>query len=372
MSLPLYKIKPRSVFGVFSFLSSTLFSYSAVASDNEWRVFTELNTVNYSESFAIESILSDIKPGDPFTENGEATFTQTEWVIGAAKDRWELGLFVRFDFLADYEPDAARFIYADATDDVVPNGNYDIFIDVNQVQTEGARLAYEWPVSSTFTLTPRVSGFIARNMIDGVLEGNIMLDDNVVSEGMLTLDYFFTKDQIFLRPSEKNIGHGFSLDLFADWDVSPSIAVQASVFDLFSGIYWRDHTGTIADATTAISRTEDNGLLIVRPTLQGQNLREDYTQKFPTKVNVSGQYNIDDKWLLSQSLYFIGESVLAESEIGLNLGQESYIGANYEWESGGLGFRVRWKGVSLGFAADSFSPTEARYAKLNIGLSQRF
>jgi len=108
-----------------------MFPANALAQEavNDWAVFTEFNSQTYSENFTIWGILDGIDDS-VFTSGGEASFTHTELAIGARKGRWELSLFTRYDYLANYTADTAFLAFADEAGVEVPDADYDISLNL--------------------------------------------------------------------------------------------------------------------------------------------------------------------------------------------------------------------------------------------------
>lgn len=364
--------KPRTCFGVFSFFTYGCLTSTAFADDAGWTVFTHLEAKGYSESFSIESLVDGIDENDIFRAGGDSIFTQNEFALGVKKGPWALSLLARYDLDVDYTPDSALIVNASERGTPLENGPYDIAVDAKEIQSQGLRLGYEWAITNDITITPRISLVSARQMTDGTLAGRILLDNDDVTEGELFVDYFFTNDLIFGRDIETKTAFGFTTDLIVDWKINEDLDLSVGVYDAFSEIYWKDRTGTIADATTAISRIDGNGVLIVRPSLRGQNLSENYTQSYTRRGEAKATYSLTEKWQIRQSGYLLADNFLSTSEAGYNFSSDFYVGANYEWSLGGIGLNAQWKGLSLGFAVDDFNISEARYAALNIGISHQF
>lgn len=372
--------RPRSC-GAFSILKLsliwgtffTIFVSSAAAQDSnkKWAIFTELNSQTYSENFTIWGILDGIDDS-VFTEGGEASFTHTEIAIGARKGNWELTAFSRYDYLAKYSADTAFLVFANESGAEAPNADYDISLKLDHSWNYGLRIGYTIDVSPTLKTQFRLSGIFATDIADGRLEGDVSLTDREVSEGVLEIDYRFTQDLLFLRDIENTQGYGLSLDAIVNWQATEKLDVELAAYDAFNRIWWPDVPGTQADATTDIVRTDDNGILIVRPLLQGRNLSGSYGQILKARFKARANYQITDRWGLSQEFFTTNGSYLTETGLHFKPTKRTHIGATYEWESGAIGGELGWRGVRLGFAADSTKWKEARYAKIHLGIVQSF
>jgi len=370
--LTLYKPqKPRTCFGAFLIAVTSWMLTGTGAKASDWGVFTDFDSLTYSENFTIFGLLDGIDDSI-FTPGGEASYTHNQWVVGVRKGPWELGLLTRYDYIAEYTADAALIAFANEAETEVPNGLYDINVRLNHSRSNGLRFGYTHSFSEELNVKLQISALAANEIIDGTLVGNIGFIDDEVNEGALAVDYRFTDDLLFLRAVDKPTGYGASLDLIVNWQATDELAFEFSAYDAASRIWWDDLPGTIADATTAISRTADNGVLIVRPTLQGRNLLESYQQTLRARLKLRGEYAIADRWHLSQDIFKTGRNYLAESGVRYEMSSNIYLGTNFEWVSGAVGLNFQWKNFELGFATDSLKWREARYAKAHIGVSHKF
>lgn len=372
--------KPRRC-GAFSIFRRALSCVIALAmfwsaafaqeTESDWSVFTHLESQIYSENFTIWGVLDGIDDS-VFTAGGEASFTHTEFAIGARKDNWELAIFSRYDYLAKYTADTAFLTYADQAELEVPDRDYDISLKLDHSWNYGVRLGYTFDVSPTLKTQFRLSGIFATDIMDGRLDGDISLTDREVTEGILEVDYRFTQDLLFLRDIENTQGYGLSLDAIINWQATDRLGIELAAYDAFNRIWWPNVPGTRADATTEILRTDNNGIFIVRPRLQGENLSGSYEQILKARFKARANYEVTDRWGLSQEFFTTNGSYLTETGLHFKATKRTYIGATYEWESGAIGGELGWRGLRLGFATDSTKWKEARYAKIHIGINQSF
>lgn len=365
-------IKPRNICGAF-LISTFLLSYSLTqAQDSSWSLFTEFDSLSYSESFSIAEIIdSDDIEGLGFSDGGSDVFTHNNVAIGLRKRGWELAVLTRLDSYVNYTADTAQIILANEIDDEVSNGNFNIDLRANHSESLGLRLGYKHEINPNVSVTGRISGLVASEIIDGSLSGDLAFLDTDI-EGELLLDYVFSQDIAFDREFESSEGYGFSIDGILNWKVNEKVELEFGAYDFVNRIWFDDITRTRADATTAVARTMDNGILIVRPTLTGENLFDPVTQKLRPRYDAKLNYALSNRWQLSQDLFMTGGNYLTQSEAVYTVNSDLELGANYEWISQALGISIHWKTFKFGFATDSLNINKARYAKLHLGLDIEF
>ena len=362
--------KPQTLSGAFAAFALTLLS-SSLAAASDWSVYSEFESITFSESFSIYDILEEVEGGG-FAENGNDGFTHNQFEIGARKGPWDIALLTRYDYLAEYSADGATLLLANELGLSVPSDDYEIFAKLNHSKSHGVRLGYHYDVTPNLSLTGRVSGLWAYGVVEGSLAGDLSFSDAELETGELLLDYVFTTDIVFGRDFEKPNGYGTSFDAIAQWNLSEKLSVEAAAYDVFSRIWWSELPRTTADATTSISRTDENGILIVRPTINGQNFFEDFTQRLEPRYKAEFDYQFSPRWSVSQDIFSLGRNQLTETEANYHLPSGQRIGASYEWVSNAVGVNLRWNDLSLEFATDSLNLENARYAKLNVVFVKKF
>lgn len=363
--------KPQILSGAFALFGiATFFASPAGASD--WSLYTEFDSITFSESFSIYDALSDEVEGGGFAEDGNNGFTHNQFEIGARKGPWDLAVLTRYDYLAEYSSDAASLLLASELGLSVPSDDFEIFTELKHSKSHGIRLGYHFDVTPDLTVTGRASGLWAYGVVEGQLSGDLSFTDAELDTGDLLLDYVFTSDIVLGRDFDKPNGYGTSFDALLEWHPSETLSLQASAYDVFSRIWWKELPRTEADATTSISRLQDNGILIVRPTLRGQNFFEDFTQSLEPRYHAQLDYKFSPSWSASQDVFSLGRNQLTETQVSYHFASGQKLGASFEWVSSALGINFEWNALKLEFATDSFNPKNVRYAKLKLGLVKRF
>ena len=94
----------RYAFGLL--LSAPLFQVGKAHAE----FFTEGESVSYSESLTVEGFYHGLTGGD-YVPGGEVSFTHNRGVLGYRSGNFEAGVIGRYDYSADYDPDAFEFLY---------------------------------------------------------------------------------------------------------------------------------------------------------------------------------------------------------------------------------------------------------------------
>lgn len=177
---------------------------------------------------------------------------------------------------------------------------------------------------------------MADEVSDGTASGSLMLTESNDITGTLDIDYFYSDDLIFNRDVDRPTGIGYAVDIALNWQPADRFGVELSVNDAFSGIRWTDAPRTIANADSAIIETGEDGLLDVRPIIQGQNSAEDFWQRYDQRTTVAGYYQPSKNWALKQDIISIRETVLAHSSIEYAVNTHVSLSLHHEWTTVGV------------------------------------
>ena len=333
-------------------------------------IIAEAEALFRSESLPLSTFTKDRFARDDFDPKGETSYTFNSIFLGLRKGSWEVGTLARYDAFIDYSRDMAELYVASELDETVPDGRYDISANVNHVASYGGRLGYTANFFDKLDTTLRVSGLVAKNPLIGTVEGELIFDDG--TSGNIALDYSYIDDLIFDREVNDPTGYGVAVDLLLAWQATSDLRIEGGVYDAFSRIWWSDLPRTTADATSAISRIGEDGILDVRPTIQGINFEDNVEQSFRERYNLSVIYDLSSDWKLSQNTLRFGKNWLSTTRLDHDITPNLTLGAAIEWDSGALGAHLKWQAFEIGLVTDNTNFNDAKYLNAYARLSHRF
>ncbi|MEO0784775.1 MAG: DUF5723 family protein [Pseudomonadota bacterium] len=333
-------------------------------------VALEGESFSFSDTLDIASILDGIEGGS--FERGENSFTHNEVALTVRRGGFEASLLTRYDYVAEYTEDTGELIYEVNNDVPIVAGQYDLSIELNEAWTSGIRVGYRHELIDGVGVSARISGLFGHQITDGSFEG---VGDAVVDEGLGLsgdLDYFYTNPLLFDPDSDAPSGVGYAVDLGIDWKINDRVELDVQVRDLFAEIFWSDAARTVADVDTQTFEFDDDGLLIVRPTISGQFSNEDHTQRLQTRVHADAEIELTERWRAGQTLFAARDDMLSETRLAYKAFKEFEVSAHAEWRTGALGLGLRWHGLELQIASDEFDPSEAKYLRASAVLRVEF
>lgn len=338
-------------------------------------VYVEGETFTYSESLSVEALL-DSGRGGTFTRGGDVTFTHNQGAVGVTAQKfgatWDLALLTRYDLRAEYDPDAAELLYASTNNQPIADGEYGFDIRAKEIRARGIRLGVEMSPTRESTIGFHVTALEADQLLDGRTSGLATLTDGDTLEGLVAIDYRYTKDLLFDRDPEETTGHGATVDIHGRLQATEKTAVSVVVKDIWSEIRWGDAEKTIADATTANTSVGADGLLIVRPLLQGQRETADYKQRYSARIAARIDHALNETWTASQSLVAFEDEWFSTTTARYKLSETLSLQAQAEWTQGAVGVGVSWRGIEAAITTDAINPADAQYLSATLRGSIQF
>ncbi|MEM9130033.1 MAG: hypothetical protein AAGA97_09985 [Pseudomonadota bacterium] len=99
---------------------------------------------------------------------------------------------------------------------------------------------------------------------------------------------------------------------------------------------------------------------------------EDVTTRYSARTRASLNYQITERWSLSQDIFNLGDTFLTTSYVDFAIAKDLSVGAEVEWTTGGYGVSMSWKKLSLNFVTDDIEFDDANYLKASLSASFAF
>lgn len=273
-------------------------------------VFSKAETFSYSEASPVTAYIDFLVGPAPLS--GDTAFSRNSIELGVGYKGLELSIVHRNDYNISFTPDAAQFAYRNKNRIPIPlNQEYDVDVWANQYQMSGAKVGYELPLATNFSLvmayahlygTEAVSGYMGKgeNGEDGIIkmvEKEILGETKKVIDGTLHADYFYTDDPLFEREVRAPVGHGYAVDLGFNWQVTENLVVEGMIQDIAGEMRWNNMPFTVARATSETIFEDEDGFLETDPSFKGQEGFGRFTQKFTERRLLSARYRLN-RWML--------------------------------------------------------------------------
>ncbi|MFB9136599.1 hypothetical protein ACFSJQ_17025 [Vibrio olivae] len=330
-------------------------------------MFTHLSASGYAQGNEIYPLIMG-KQGGYVSSDHAYTLNQGE--VGVQYGDFSVSLFSRYEWYLKFNPDTMS-IYAGSLEgtDLDLGREYQIMLDAEHLYSHGLRLGWSHDWSPRFTTYLSVSYLQAQDMLSGTLQGDAQRDVFGQYQGLLNLNYVYTDDVLFNRTTNApKSDFGYSSDIGFNWQPSDHVFISAWVQDAFNAIRWNDLPRTQAYANSAISITDDQGNVSIRPIVFGVSDSENYTQHLPTKYYARTAFLYGNGALGVKGLYVDG-LWLTDIEWFAHWTPQFSTQVSVNTQSHALGLKANWHGFYLGLRSDDLDYQAATHLELNTGFS---
>lgn len=254
---------------LFTIITSCILTLPSLSFAETFTPFAKFDTYLSSESSAISDV--DNHWQGSYKAGGENQTVSVWLEAGVKKNQWSLSTLYREEQHYNYDDDTADFYNAIENDREVATGRrYIIDLEVSRFRAKGLRLAYQAQTSEKFKLSIGGSLFHASNLLDGSIQGFAQANASNDYDYHAEVDYNYDEDLLFDRPNTTApSGIGVSLDLQAQWQITPHWKIDTNIRDLAGQIRWKNAPYTQATVTSDTKVITDDGFIEVNPTLSG-------------------------------------------------------------------------------------------------------
>jgi hypothetical protein len=353
--------------------SSALLSPLASA-NNQFQVFTHFDAEIYTEAQPVQAFVDDFDA--PLT-SGDSAFTYNIFEVGVGYGNFKVGLQSRFDYVLNFDPDTAKYTHIEKNDLAFEDRYYTYYLDAKQATSNGIFASYDFKFldKNALTITPKLSIFASTHFQDGIVDGRIYSDE---VEGDISVDYNYSKDILFKKftPPENPEGLGYSLDIFANWQVNDELHVGFSVKDLLYKTDYED-SGYVNGQTTEIPFSQnDNGDIITQPTVSlktssfGNTQSHDFDMKM--RMQAFADYRINDRFSTQLTLKRYDQDTFSQLKGRVHFWDHWKVQAGYETKSKAYLVGIESEYFGLNLQTDSLDLDKAYYANINWYMNIKF
>ena len=343
-------------------VSLLLLSHSACAAD--WRVYSEIESITFSEPTAIKAIVDG--DFDDRLDSGDNAFTHSRAELGVQRDQWHIGLISRYDYVTHFSQDAAELFFNDANDlSFEPGRELDVFLSANHILSYGIKLGYTFAPRPDLELTIATSLLKANTYVDGEIDLQGQVQDLSLFDSQLSgrVDYFYSspqldEDEIFVGEDfTADNGYGIAVDLAATWQATPDWQWQLQLEDIYNRFYYDSASTT--DLTIQQGRT---------PLVAGRLNQRRQHQRLPWRATLQSRYQLQP-WLgLEAEVYYTKFQTLPRLSAHLY----DTFGLLYDTQTQAWGLSLQHDAVSLTLLTDTTDLQKSRIFVAAFKVNLRF
>ncbi|MCG8311957.1 MAG: hypothetical protein MI976_01970 [Pseudomonadales bacterium] len=274
--------------------------------------YFQFDSFTHSDTVPIKSAIDDWK-GDEF-RRGQRQWSYNWLEVGVRYKQFSLGRIVRTDYDLRFSKDLSELYWRTSNkQDFTPNETQAIYLRVNSFKGRGARFAFRH-YHEQFHYQIGASVFNAYEFYSGTITGTAQTTSEKDYDFDLTLDYHYTEDRLFDRIVNEPDGRGYALDTSIAYRGKQHIA-SLTIQDIAARIKWTDAPYTTGVANSDRNTTDNDGFLVIRPTLSGfEGISPSFQQKLKSRKHFSYEYQFLAQWQLGlESRHQYGHSLQALS-----------------------------------------------------------
>lgn len=264
--------------------------------------YADIEAFSYSQAVPVEAAFNDWR-GSFYGGASALLYSKAE--AGVAGRHWRFGLLSRLDYQLQFSPDAAEFYHRISNRQNLDIGrDYVIDITGKHFFGSGFRLGYQHTPLPGVTLEFGLSYLEGQRLIDGTLTGRTRAIAPNDYQFDLMANYYYSRDVLFQRQVDAPSGQGYSTDLRLAWEPNEDLRAQLTVTDLLARVRWQEVPYTQASGASATKEYDEQGYVRFKPLLSGIEGNQDYTQKLPTRANLSAQYSLTRRFSALGNIFY--------------------------------------------------------------------
>lgn len=353
-----------------SFLLSGVSLFPVRDTTDDWQLFNANQAMGYSENNAIYPLIKGEKTSYSPGRNA-FTFNTTE--LGARYKHLSLSLFHRYEWYLKYSNDTMR-LYGESINrqTIRPDEFYNIDLRVEHLVSRGIKAAWTSDASKPIVFYVSASYLDASAMMSGRLHGFIGYATKQRYDGLLELDYTYSRDALLKRDVSAPSSHfGYSTDVGVTWRLTQHLAFSFMAQDVINAISWQGMPYTVATANTATAETNANGFVSIKPLVNGIEGFRDYTQRLPVKYTSRLGYEHKNQTYSLKGLY-VNQTWLTDLEWLTQWRDSMQTRLSLNLQTGAVGAYAQWRSFSLGMQADNLDYQQATLLQFHLGVAFNF
>ncbi len=292
-----------------------------------------------SPAIAIENFDSD------WSDVDSGKFAQARARMGVAfsiNESWWVGVEERLDYLLHFTPATAQFNQKLESNDLEA-GQYPLWLKVNAVRSTGVFVKKIIPLSTFSDL--KITGYVLKpsQVQDGVLTGSGEVYEDGSYQYNYTLDYAYSRNELFEHQGQSVSGWGHSFDLLYDYRAD-NWSYSLELKDIGYRYYWQ----SVNEDEGCYSRPLGDCFFTTKQVSQ--------TQKLP----FSQQHTFTRKLAGNNSIYIEGYEWSRLQALRLG-GQVKEYALAYDLLSQSIHFSYESDMVRIKLASDQYDLSKSKY-----------
>ena len=272
-----------------------------------------------------------------------------------------LGYFYRYNVHIKAGKDFTDFFYRVKNHiDLERNKVYKLNLDIEGLQQSGLILSNTQVVFDNAEHSLSVGGAISltvgHEMQHGSIRGNAESLNKKNYHASGEIFSYYTHNYLYDLDVNKATAYGYASDFaIAYKNKKYKLGINFIVNDLLSQMYWKNLPYSAVDIETDNQSYDEDGYVHYSPSISGDELYVDFTQKIGPRYRVEIDKNINEDTGILLGIDYIYNEFLPYFQVNKLLTDTHAISFSYENRFKSFGVDYHYKDFSIGLRTDGFS-----------------
>jgi len=318
----------------------------------------------------------------PFTEferdwnapfhRGERFISYKWHELGINLNNWGFGVVYRNNVYLKFNSETALAVHTLVNKQPIQEDSYTVDVSGTVFNATGFRVFHKLINKSHFSWQMGLTSLYGSKIIDGTLKGKL----NKISESdyeydNITLNYYYTKDELFDHQVGEPKGYGFALDTDIYWQPSSKLELWFTMRDILGRIYWQGTPITMAEVESD-NKTYDDNYVKVDPLLRGNQSTKKFTQTLPLYLAFKSKMRLNNHTFLLAELEHLHIKTYARFGFGLNFPKNVQGEVIVDAANTAVGLRASHHIFNLTLMSDQINPQKAHFLAILFNLKYEF
>lgn len=346
--------------------------YQSYAADfvDDYQPYIISEVTAYSRAIAIKGIASDWQ-GRFY--GGDRAVSYARFETGIQRNDWQIGVLNRCDYQIKFSRQTAEFVYlTNNKKPLEPGKQYKLRLEGLSSCSYGLRLGRSIEVLPSLKANLSVSYLRSSSFVDGRLVGVAVGTTGKDYDFQFDTDYLYSRDVLFGRDNSTPVGHGYTVDIKLDWQLTDQLSSQLSIIDIASRMVWNDAPHTLATAGSNNKTFDEEGYLVYEPVASGVESYKSLSHRLPRKLFFTSQYRWSETIDTLFEFQNFGIEQFSSIGAGWRYGNRHHFQGLYTTQVQALTLRYAWRRLRFELGSDHTEINLVRYFKLYLSYRQPF
>ncbi|HHB94042.1 MAG TPA: hypothetical protein ENK88_02760 [Campylobacterales bacterium] len=278
-------------------------------------------------------------------------------------EKYYLGYFYRYNVYIKAGKDFTDFFYRVKNHiDLEQNRVHELKLDIEGIKQSGLILSNSQVVFDNGDNNLQVGGAISLTVGHEMQHGSIRGDVEVINEKSYhasgEVSSYYTHNYLYDLKVNQASAYGYGSDIaIAYQNKKHNLSINFIVNDLLSKLYWKDLPYSNVHIETQNKSYDEDGYVNYSPSISGNEVYVDFTQKIEPRYRVEADKNIANGINIQLGTDYLYDEFFPYLQLNKILSDTQHIAISYEHRFHSFGLDYGYKNFLFGMRADELQNT---------------